>query len=70
MPVETATGVVPKLRAISGIAGEMIVASRISMNSAEAAISAISVGLSGALAQGPGLALGQGPRRRRHRMGP
>ena len=45
MPVETATGVVPKLRAISGIAGEMMVASRISMNNAAAAISAISVGL-------------------------
>ena len=45
MPVETATGVVPKLAAICGMAGEMMVASRISMNSAEAAISAISVGL-------------------------
>src|SRR4029453_4485556 len=54
MPVETATGVVPKLTAICGMAGEMMVASRISMNSADAAISAIRVGLLEGLGAGFG----------------
>src|SRR5688500_4609851 len=66
MPVETATGVVPKLAAISGMAGEMMVASRISMNRADAAISAISVGLPEGCGTGPGAegcGAGAGPSR-------
>jgi hypothetical protein len=44
MPVETATAVEPKLASISGISGEMIAPSRISIKKAAATISASRVG--------------------------